>query len=101
MLVALVWLTLSLPFVNASQQQRIKEEKTAKVNSPLAGNDEETNPLTNTTEEKTPPSTFNEYLHEKEELQHPSAELAAHSRSHSADTYIAYHGELLSPPPEA
>ncbi len=54
-ILALRWLTVSAPFVFASQQEIAKQNKTANAQSPLADNEEETaNPFGNTTEAKDP-----------------------------------------------
>lgn len=53
MMLALVWLTVSTPFVYASQQELAKQNKTANANV-LGCTEEETgNSLGNATEEKT------------------------------------------------
>ena len=104
MIVALLWLTISAPFVFASQQHLAKYEKSAKADSPVeSGEEESSNPLNNTTEEKAPTcsssSLSEEYLHD-----HHTADvfysivLQVH-KCENADTYVAYHGELLVPPP--
>src|SRR4051794_29390800 len=69
MILALVWLTVSLPFVYAGQQKHAQKEKiTITQNSLSDTNDEETstNPFGNTTEEKNSNSTSlsEEYLHD-------------------------------------
>ena len=102
MIVALLWLTISLPVVVSSQQKIAKQEKKS-TGAPISSNDEEaSNPLTNTTEEKTPsaPSVLNEYLHLSDEMEHPSPINALHAASHIAEPYTAYHGELTGPPPK-
>ncbi|MEO5948371.1 MAG: hypothetical protein ABIP79_16250, partial [Chitinophagaceae bacterium] len=68
MITALVWLTISAPFVFHFQQELKKMEKTqaTKSSAPEKG---DTNPFASTTEEKTPSvNTFSEeYLHHSEE----------------------------------
>jgi hypothetical protein len=93
MILMLLWLTVSAPFVNASRQEKAKQEKKMNTASPLAGAEEEKVPSS--------PTTVNEYLHENEELQHPAPDITATYKSHQSDLYIAFHGELVSPPPEA
>ncbi len=67
MICALVWLTISAPFVYASMQEHAKQDKIENMGSPVSGNEEETaNPFGNTTEEKAPSnsSLSEEYLHD-------------------------------------
>ena len=103
MIAALAWLTVSAPFVYASQQNAAKNHTILKGDLPVGGNEEEVpNPLTSTPEEKKPGSGNSfaeEFLHD-----HHSEEyfLTAHRQYHrgeNCDDYIAYHGELLVPPP--
>ena len=65
--------------------------------------DEETdNPLGNTTEEKTPTNsnTFSEeYLHEHHDNHYVVTIISRYNKCDNADTYHAFHGELLVPPP--
>ena len=103
MILVLVWLTVSTPFVFRAQQQLNKEESKKTVNSSTSCDEEDApNPFANTTEEKAPTSvsTISEYLNEAQTITHPVGTLAKHHKYHSADLYIAFHGELLSPPPE-
>ena len=102
MILALLWLTISAPFVIAAQQDLVKQEKTVNANSPLAGNEEETaNPFGNTTEEKSPSSSSfsEEYLHDHHQSEYLFSIASKFHKCEDADTYVAYHGELLVPPP--
>jgi hypothetical protein len=101
MMVALLWLTISAPFVLASQQQMDKMAKTMSSQSPLSTCDDETNPFGNNTEEKAPSSTSfsEEYLHENHLAHHFFPISLQYHKGENADTYIAFHGELLVPPP--
>ena len=105
MILALLWLTISIPFVYASQQEHAKENKMASASIPLAGNEEEsTNPFGNNTEEKTPGngSSFSEeYLHDHHITDHYFSVSLRYHKCGNADTYIAFHGELIVPPPNA
>jgi cytoskeletal protein RodZ len=102
MIVALLWLTVSAPFVFASQQELAKQDKIADTQSPLSGNEEEaSNPFSSTTEEKNPSSTSfsEEYLHDQHITDHFFLIATQYHNCVNAGTYIAYHGELLVPPP--
>jgi hypothetical protein len=103
MMIALLWLTISLPVVYSSQQDLAKQNKMVDVNSPLQSSEEEAaNPFGNSTEEKTPGgnnSFSEEYLHNHHITEYFFV-VASQFHSHfEADTYLAYHGELLVPPP--
>lgn len=102
MILALLWLTVSTPFVFASQQEFAKQDKKANTQSPLSGTEEESaNPFSNTTEEKNPGSTSfsEEYLHDHYLADHFFSIDLQYHKCENADTYIAFHGELLVPPP--
>ncbi|MBB1286324.1 hypothetical protein HRH25_18215 [Flavisolibacter sp. BT320] len=98
MLLALVWLTVCLPYVNESQQLHNQIEN-------LGAEDPEpdtTNPLANTNEERAEGgnSLLSEYLHNLYTIEHNFITLTSYYKCHPADLYHAYHPELLIPPPE-
>ena len=98
MFFALAWLTVSLPYVYSFQKELAKQEsKSTPVDLPA--DNEESNPLTNSTEEKAPSSTISEeWLHHTDDHIIFSYKLS-HDNRHSYDVYVAYHGEIQSPPP--
>jgi hypothetical protein len=99
MIMALVWLTVSMPFVLAFQQELAHEKMAQQQNT--AGNNEDNNPFNNI-EEKVPGnnSSFSEeYLHDLHVIHHVISEAAQYHKCENARTYIAFHGELLVPPP--
>lgn len=107
MMLVLLWLTVSTPFVNSFQQQVAAQEKAEEQKTRGACTDKDDpaacNPFANTTEEKTESSsiTFSEeYLHDHFELIHTLDDLLKHDNCDHSALYIAFHGELLSPPPE-
>lgn len=98
MMLALVWLTVSLPVV--ARAQRVLAEKTQTEQSGGLNEEDNSNPLSGATEEKTPsPNTLSEYLHEMAQLRHPVSALNRSYMQLHSSLYIAYHGELLVPPP--
>ena len=103
MIATLLWLTISTPFVFAAQQEISKKNKgdiTAQM--PVPENEEETaNPFGNTTEEKSPGSTSlsEEFLHDHNTAGNLFSATRHYPQSNNAGTYIAFHGELLVPPP--
>jgi hypothetical protein len=102
MILALLWLTISAPFVFASQQELAKHHKATNTASPLTQTEEESpNPLGNASEEKAPSTTSfsEEYLHDHHMPDHFFSIALQYYKCENAGTYIAYHGELLVPPP--
>ena len=96
MIMALLWLTVSTPFVFASQQAQQKEiQKQAKTG-------EDKNPFSTTTEEKNESSvsTLSEYLHDLNAINQHFTLLTRVYKCHTSDVYYAFHPELLSPPPK-
>ena len=102
MILALIWLTVSTPFVLASQQEIAKKHKMEKGSTPLTTSEEETTkaPGTNS-EEKTPGGTSfsEEYLHNNYKSDYFFTLSLQYNKCDNAGIYIAYHGELLVPPP--
>ena len=102
MVLTLLWLTVSTPFVNAAYQQQ--DLYTQSDNSPAEDIPEsEESPFNSATEEKTETNsnTLSEYLHYIHELSHMTGTSHKHDYSHSFDVYVAFHGELLCPPPNS
>lgn len=100
MLLALAWLTVSAPFVNAAQQQQ--EKLTQQYQFP-EGAEEDYNPFASTNEEKTESGSntlSEEYLHHAHHIDHHSVTLVKYYKCHPDNEYIAYHPEFFSPPPE-
>ena len=95
-IMALLWLTISTPFVFASRQEQQKEIQKQSANS------EDKNPFSTTTEEKNESSvsTLSEYLHDANSTDHDFTALTRIYKCHTCKLYYAYHPELLSPPPE-
>jgi hypothetical protein len=104
MILALLWLTVSIPFVYSAQQKMAEKEKAAlTMHAASEKNGDGSNPFTNTTEEKTPSGAVNilseEYLHHTDELFHIAGIWLKHTGQYTVAEYIAFHGELLCPPP--
>jgi hypothetical protein len=102
MIVALLWLTISAPFVFQQQQKLAKQNCSAPVNLPIAGTEEEANPFSGSTEEKAPKTlnTFSEeYLHDHHLSEYFLSVASQFHKGEDASIYIAYHGELHVPPP--
>lgn len=108
MMLVLLWLTVSAPFVISFQMQMAEREMAQHKDCGEKCNEKdataECNPFANTTEEKTESSTSfgfsEEYLHDHYEIIHTLDDLLKHDNCGHSALYIAFHGELLSPPPE-
>lgn len=99
MIMALAWLTVSLPFVYHYQQTAEQTKDDTNSNKEKTGN-----PLTNSTEEKNESkvsSVSEEYLHNRNEDDHYLASDIKYFKCHPSDLYFDFHPELISPPPEA
>ena len=102
MILALLWLTVSIPFVNASRQALAHQEHKALATSDTANDEQSTNPFGNTTEEKAPcgsSSLSEEYLHDHHSHDPFFVVVSQFHKCENAGTYNAFHGELLVPPP--
>lgn len=103
MTLALCWLTVSTPFVFIHQQEMAKQGNIVSAENPLPPNEEEApNPFGNNTEEKAPNgsnSFSEEYLHDNHRSEYLFAIISQYHKGENAGTYIAFHGELLVPPP--
>lgn len=100
MILALLWLTISTPFVYASEQKQAQHNKIfASFDS--TPEEESSNPFADTTEEKNPNSSSfsEEYLHEHDAHHHFSFVGSQNYKCEDSDTYTAFHGEVQVPPP--
>jgi flagellar biosynthesis/type III secretory pathway M-ring protein FliF/YscJ len=99
MVITLVWLTVSTPFIYAAEQQQEAYSQANNTDDESSESDE--SPLGNNTEEKTETNsnTLSEYLHHIDELSQPATPLHRHNSSHDVAVYVAFHGETLCPPP--
>lgn len=104
MILALLWLIISAPFVYSSQQNHSKLNEMANVSVPNADTKEEaTNPFDNNDEEKVP-SDENSFSEEFLPDDNYKTDYLAYIRLHSpkcenTSTYLAFDGEILVPPP--
>ena len=102
MIAALSWLTISAPFVFEQQQKMATQNNSACADLPIPGTEEEANPFSGSTEEKAPKTlnTFSEeYLHNHHSSEYFLSIASQFHKCENAGTYVAYHGELLVPPP--
>lgn len=102
MILTLMWLTISTAFVFSFNQNIGRQAATNNTNIPLNGSEDETsNPFETNTEEKASGSTslLEEYIHLQQNNHYPISITAQYHKCENSDTYIAFHGELLVPPP--
>lgn len=104
LMLTLLWLTVSTPFVIAGQQELAKQQKASSLEMPVNNGDDDTNTGSSTNiEEKVPPGSnlSEEFLHEHQTIHHFFSEISLYHKLENSDTYTAFHGELLVPPPNA
>ena len=98
MIMTLLWLTVSAPFIFNAQKELLNTTAGAEKQA----NDDNANPFSGLNEEKTGNvNTLSEYLHEHLHIPVPGTTELEHNSNTTPPIYIAYCGELLSPPPEA
>jgi len=98
LMIALAWLTVCLPYVSETEQGA-----GVQIESPIDGGAEDCeNPLSNTNEEKTPSGTslLSEYLQDTQVMENSFITLTSFYKCHPSDLYLAYHPDLIIPPPE-
>lgn len=97
-MLVLAWLTVCLPYVNEQQQAVQKQVEQAGKNKTA----DNSNPLNNTTEEKSESGTslLAEYLHEAPVLDHHFIVVSTSYKCRPSDLYLAYHPDLIIPPPK-
>ena len=104
MILTLLWLTVSMPVVYGAQILAKKDKIAAShtINDIPTTEEDNCNPFGNNAEEKAPAGSFSEEYHstsDHQELFHLVELLAAHHRYQAFDEYVAFHGEMLCPPP--
>jgi hypothetical protein len=103
LMLTLLWLTISTPFIIDCQQELAKQQKASSIELPVNNGDDEADSGSNNIEEKVPPGSnlSEEFLHEHHSVHHLFSEISLYHKLENSDTYIAFHGELLVPPPNA
>ena len=97
MICTLLWLTVSTPLILDAQRELSSKCLSGAPNQA----EESTNPFAGLNEEKSSTNAFSEYLHEPLTVSEVNAPGTEHGSHAGSDIYIAYYGELISPPPEA
>ena len=105
LILALLWLTVSLPFVYESQRELAKHSKSVSDRCSHTSNEEEpASAFGNTTEEKAPSSTTSvseEYLHDNHIAEYITSLASQIHKCENSGIYNAFHGEVHVPPPNA
>lgn len=100
MLFLLAWLTVCLPYVSKSQQA--VNHQLENTTEDIPESDNSNSPLTDTNEEKTEStSLLSEYLHHLVVIEHTFEAIASFRKCRPSALYLAYHPEMVIPPPEA
>jgi hypothetical protein len=100
MILTLLWLTISTPFVFSYQQEIAKQEKKSQDSIPVSSTEEEAGkPIGNASTTGSANTFSEEYLHDHHDTDTFFTLVALYLHSHNDDTYHAFHGELLVPPP--
>ena len=106
LILTLIWLTGSTPFIISAQQELAKQQKMLTVDLPTSDSAEDgadvDNNNSNNIEEKVPSTGFNfseEFLHEHHSVNTFISTTTRNYRIINSGTYIAFHGELHAPPP--
>jgi hypothetical protein len=103
MMLTLLWLTISAPFVFNSSQETARQKSHSTMQLPDSSSEEDgTNPFGNNNEEKSSGnSSFSEeFLHDHSELDHFNNPTQSFGKNENTALYVAFHGELLVPPPD-
>ena len=103
MMLSLLWLTISTPFTYASHQKLVKEGKMVNLSTDASSEEEATNPFGNNNEKSpTDSGPFSEeYIHPAHKIEHFFSLALQFYNCQKSSIYIAFHGEILVPPPNA
>lgn len=97
MICTLLWLTVSTPLILDAQRE-LSSKCSPGATHPAV--EESTNPFAGLNEEKSSTNALSEYLHEPLIVSEVNSSDTQHGSHAGTDIYIAYYGELISPPPE-
>lgn len=102
LMAVLAWLTVCTPLVYSAMQKIDKQKAVERTASSQNSNDEDSsNPLTNSNEEKSSGTSTltEEFLHDHHKTDCFLLAKERYGRTEDEKAYIAFHGELLVPPP--
>lgn len=95
LIMILFWATISSPFIFRAQQKQMNPYHHA-ISFPI-----DNNLLSNTIEEETPATFYEECMLHENLHSFPNINVSQFFNDHQQPIYISFHGELISPPPEA
>jgi hypothetical protein len=101
LMLTLLWLTVSTPFIMSTQENFAKQHKTLMAELPV-GDDDGSDNASNNIEEKVPNSSNSlseEFLHDHHAEDYSDTKIPQNHILENSGTYIAFHGELHAPPP--
>ncbi len=103
LMLMLLWLTVSTPFIMSTQENLAKQQKTLMAELPVGDNgDDCSDNASNNIEEKVPNSSSSlseEFLHNQHTEDYSDTKTSQNHILQNSGTYIAFHGELHAPPP--
>jgi hypothetical protein len=101
LMLTLLWLTVSTPFIMSTQEEFAKQQKTSAAQLPVSDSgDDASDSAGNNIEEKMPNSSLaEEFLHDHHSEDYSDNKTSQNHILKNAGTYIAFHGELHAPPP--
>ena len=105
LMITLIWLTVSTPFIMSIQENLTRQNKTLSVPFPVSDTGDESNDSgSNNIEEKVPNSSNSlaeEFLHDHHAEEYKATKTSQNHILQDSGTYTAFHGELHAPPPNA
>jgi hypothetical protein len=102
LMLTLLWLTVSTPFIITMQQEQDRQEKSASFELPVNDGEDSNDSSGNNVEEKAPNTSLSEeFLHDHHADHYWFLVATPSHQSQNAGIYIAFHGELHAPPPNA
>ncbi len=103
LMLVLAWLTVSTPFVMTTQQLAKQDKQVTDNLSVSNGEEDGSDSTSNNVDEKTPGSNSlsEEFLHEHDSSAASACKTPQEHKLENSGTYIAFHGELHAPPPNA
>jgi hypothetical protein len=102
MIVALLWLTVSIAFIYPAQQELAQQDTVENAKSCASSEEDDCDPFGNTNEEKASGSNTSfseEYLHDHHASDHFISTVSKMHSLKNHGTYNAFHGEVHVPPP--
>lgn len=97
MVVLLLWLTVSIPYLYNAQQENTSVLENKKTNNQQK---DPTNPFADASEERTSVTVAEEYLQHESKCEYSWVSISNFYIDFCTPVYLAFHCDLISPPPE-